>query len=286
MEKINVSLYGGKGILGGKETPLEADEIFCDMSGKCSFFQMGKCLRCRSFMSPSCKFGKTITTKGYTSRAAKYYSFKEKYKGDANYNKLSYPSELASVMGDYLYIFTQYVNVHERTERDEKWKQDINGYIVDNCGFGSNYVFIPLDKVTNELLLSIFSYRPTALMGGVITDWGKKRVPQILQDMKKCAPTIYENFVSKHPEYKYEPDYIGKRAFIDSLKPGATFKFKNVFWDFDGEYIESAEEIDIGLGSPWWTEGGTKTKVKIKVNPKMTFEVNDNGIIDENVRFV
>lgn len=26
--KINVDLYGGKGIFGGRETPLEADEIF------------------------------------------------------------------------------------------------------------------------------------------------------------------------------------------------------------------------------------------------------------------
>ena len=30
MEQISVTLYGGKGLFGGKETPLEAELIFCD----------------------------------------------------------------------------------------------------------------------------------------------------------------------------------------------------------------------------------------------------------------
>ena len=78
MNKINVNLYGGKSLFGGKESPLEADEIYCDRADKCSFYADDKCLRCRSFLAPVCKFGKNSVIKGYTSRATKYYDFKEK----------------------------------------------------------------------------------------------------------------------------------------------------------------------------------------------------------------
>ena len=49
-EKINVMLYGGKSIFGGKETPIEADEIFCDRASECTFYKENKCLRCRAML--------------------------------------------------------------------------------------------------------------------------------------------------------------------------------------------------------------------------------------------
>lgn len=78
MQKINVNLYGGKGIFGGKESPLEASIIYCDHCNDCSFYRESKCLRVRSFLSPTCKFGRVETIKGYTSRAVKYWDFKKK----------------------------------------------------------------------------------------------------------------------------------------------------------------------------------------------------------------
>ena len=287
MKKINVDLYGGKGLFGGKETPLEADIIWCERSDECSFFKEKKCILCRSFMQPSrCPYGKVDTVKGYTSRAAKYSAFKKKYTEDPVYNSLKYPSNYVSIMGDTLYIYTSYVDVRKRDPSDEKWKRDVNGYIIGNCGFGCNYVFMPVEDATNELLHAIFTYRPTSLMGDGINAWKEKRVPEILQGMRKCVPEVYERFVSEYPEFKYEPNYIGKMAYIDSLKPGTAFKAKNITYEYDGEYVSSVEEIDLGLGSPWWTQGGTKSKIRIKVNPKMTFEVTDNSIIDDDVRFV
>lgn len=286
MEKIGVNLYGGKGLLGGKEKPLEADIILCERPHECSFYKEGKCLKCRAFMAPErCPYGTVNRIKGYTSRAAKYYDFKKKYSSDPEYGKLKYPNEYVAVMGDTLYINTQYVDVHLRTERDDKWKRDINGYIVGNCGFGSNYVFMPIKDATNELLHAVFSYRPTALMGGEIAAWEKKRVPEILQGLKKCVPEVYARFVAEYPEFEYEPDYIGKRAYVDSLTPGTVFKVKGQEWLFDGEFVSSVEEVDVGSGSPWWLQGGTKTKVKIKVNPRMTFEVTDNSTVGEDTRF-
>lgn len=283
--KINVSLYGGKGLFGGRESPLEADEIYCDMAADCSFHKQGKCLRCRAFLAPTCIFGRSQTIKGYTSRAAKYYDFKKKYTQDELYSKLDYPNTMVAVMGETIYLRTIYVDVRKRREKDEAWKKDINGYIIGDPGFGNCHVFMPIEDATNELLYAMFNFKPRSMMGGTITDWPDEKVPALLQDMKSILPEMYQRFVAEFPEYQFEPNYIGKKAYVDSLRPGTIFVVKNNKWLFDGECVESVGEFDIGLGSPWWLTGGTKASVKIRVNPKMTFEINDNSIVDESTRF-
>ena len=282
--KINVDLYGGKGICGGRETPLEADEIYCDMYEQCTFYKEGKCLRCRSFLAPTCKFGRNNIIKGYTSRAMKYYDFKNKYTSDEVYNKLSYPKKLVAVIGDNLYMNLKYTLVRKRRETDEKWKRDVDGYIISEVGFRSGDVFIPLNEVTDALLYAIFSYKPRAMMGGIIEDYQKKVVPEVLQDLKKAAPDIYNNFISKHPEYNIAPNYIGKKAYVNSLKPNTKFKYKGYEWLYDGEYV-STENFNIGIFSPWCLDGIKCSDVKMKVTDKMLFEINDNSIVDEDTKF-
>lgn len=282
--KINVDLYGGKGILGGRETPLEADEIYCDMYEQCTFYKEGKCLRCRSFLSPTCKFGRNNIIKGYTSRAMKYYDFKNKYQSDEVYNKLSYPKKLVAVIGDNLYMNLKFTLVRKRTETDEKWRRDVDGYIISEAGFSSSNVFIPLNEVTDALLYAIFSYTPHAIMGGVIEDYQKKVVPEVLQDLKKAAPNIYNDFIVKHPEYDFAPNYIGKKAYVNSLKPNTKFKYKGCEWLYDGEYV-TTENFDIGIFSPWCLDGVKYSDVKMKVTDKMLFEINDNSIVDEDTKF-
>ena len=282
--KINVDLYGGKGILGGRETPLEADEIYCDMYEQCTFYKEGKCVRCRSFLSPTCKVGSNNIIKGYTSRAMKYYDFKRKYESDDVYHKLSYPKKLVAVIGDNLYMNLKYTLVRKRRETDEKWRRDVDGYIISEAGFSSSNVFIPINEVTDALLYAIFSYKPHAIMGGVIEDYQKKVVPDILQDLKNVAPDIYNNFIVKHPEYNIAPNYIGKKAYVNSLKPNTKFKHKGCEWFYDGEYV-STENFDIGIFSPWCLDGVKYSDVKMKVTDKMLFEINDNSIVDEDTKF-
>ena len=282
--KINVDLYGGKPIFGGKETPLEADEIYCDMCEQCTFYKDSKCLRCRSFLSPTCKFGRNNVIKGYTSRATKYHDFKNKYQNDEVYHKLSYPKKLVAVIGDNLYMNLKFTLVRKRKETDDKWVRDVDGYLIKEAGLCSGDVFIPLIEVTDTLLYAIFSYKPHAMMGGVIEDYQKKVVPEVLQDLKKAAPDIYNNFISNHPEYDIAPNYIGKKAYVNSLKPNTKFKYKGYEWVYDGEYI-STENFDIGLSSPWWGDGVERSNVKMKVTDKMLFEINDNSIVDEDTRF-
>ena len=174
--------------------------------------------------------------------------------------------------------------VRKRRETDEKWRRDVDGYIINDVGFGSGDVFIPINEVTDDLLYAIFSYKPHAIMGGVIEDYQKKVVPEVLQDLKKVAPDIYNDFIVKHPEYDIAPNYIGKKAYVNSLKPNTKFKYKGCEWLYDGEYV-STENFDIGIYSPWWSDGVKHSDVRMKGTDKMLFEINDNSIVDEDTKF-
>ena len=267
-------------MFGGKESPLEADEIYCDRADKCSFYADGKCLRCRSFLAPKCKFGRNTVTKGYTSRAAKYYDFKRKYEKEEYYHKLCYPSELAAVIDDVLYMNLKYTLVRKRTEKDDRWGKEVNGYLISDVGFCSGDTWIPIPEATNELLYAIFSYRPCAMMGGVIADYQAEVVPDVLMALKKCAPRIYSMFISEYPQYDLAPNYVGKYAYIKTMVDGSilTDCHGNKFTLTNGKLI--GKNINRGF-TPF---NGTMDCV-VDVEETKTYKVDKNAQCNENTKF-
>ena len=131
------------------------------------------------------------------------------------------------------------------------------------------------------------TFHPSNLMGDNLSDrYRKDIVPDLLQDLKDCAPEIYQRFTAEFPEYIYEPNYIGKEVYVNSLKPGTRFTRNGQAWIYDGEYVTSENEIGIGVYSPWCFQESSKSMISLKVNDKMTVKVESNDIIDENTRFV
>ena len=289
MKKINVCLYGGKSIFkGAKETALEADEIYCDKVDICTFYKNGNCLRCRAAFSRGCKFGKTVNRIGYTSRAAKYYTFKKQYDSDPLYNKLSHPNALVGRIGDVLYLNPKYVDVskNDGTSRSDWRGYLVDGYVVEDPHFSGVETFIPIAEITTELLHAILRWRPHSFFAGEIVAYQKEVVPDLIHGLRKYTPELYGRLIEEHPEYDIAPNYVGKKAIIASLKPGSSFKDHNGnTWIYDGEYVESASEIGLSFGSPWWADGGGRGIAKIRVNDKMKFTVTDNSQVDENTRF-
>lgn len=280
MNKINAALYGGQSLFGGRESPLEADEIYCDRSDKCSFCADGKCLKCRSFSSPRCKFGKCITTTGYTSRAAKYCNFKGKYEKDEHYSKLHYPSDLAAMIDDYLYLNLRYTLVRKRTEKDDKWKKDINGYLISEAGFCGGDLWLPILDATNEMLYAIFSYRPCTITGGVIKDYQAKVVPDVLMALKKCAPKIYNDFILAYPQFDLAPNYVGKYAYINTMANGS------VLTDCHGNQftLENKKLIGKGIKRGFTPFDGTMDCV-VDVGETKVYKVDNNAQCSENTKF-
>lgn len=140
MDKINVNLYGGKSIFGGRETPLEAEMTYCDKYKNCSFYKQGKCFSAGRWQQ-NCKFGKKVRQKGYTSRALKYNDFRDKYRKDECYNKLDEPNNTIGKIEDTFVINVRYL--HEK---------EGGGYEIETNIFSHPLIYINENDFKNELI--------------------------------------------------------------------------------------------------------------------------------------
>lgn len=284
MEKICVNLYGGKPLFGGREVPQEADILYCDSSDKCSLFKEGKCLNCRSPFGDRCNKGRVERAKGYTSRAAKYHSFRAKYMADETYNKLEYPSAYAAILGDELWLNLTYVYVHKPHKDEDGWRANKWGYIIENSVgmIARNYLHLPLAEANIDFLHKIFSYAPSPVFGsGTIKDYPQKVVPNILADLKKIAPEIYGELIAKYPEHDVEPNYIGRWAYTKTLKNGVelTDCHGNKGILKDGKiYCESFSKGFVPFN-------GVSATVIVDVSDTDTYKITDNSQWDENTLF-
>ena len=235
MEIISVHLYGGKGIFGGKETPLEAAVISCDRHEQCTYFQNDQCLNIRGFLSPRCKYGNIRNVKGYTSRATKYSAFKKEWQGHEKYGKLQYPPTKLGVIGNEVIFPYPYIRITKTEDGSIK---------ITDPGFGSNLACIEKENFTVDLINRICKFRPQAIMGGVIKDYQNKTVPLFLAHLKEVLPEKYEELRQENGELTKEVSYVGRKALLKTISPsevfynaGIRYQQFNEKWHWDGEAL-------------------------------------------------
>jgi len=252
MEKINVGLYGGKGIFGGKETPLTAKIVYCDKCKSCELYKENKCLNVTAPFSASCKYGQVQSIKGYTSRAAKYSDFRSKYKNDDKYNKLSYPQDFSFVeIGDYYVVNIAYTHIF--------YKEEFN----------------------LELLIKIVNYVPKDFNYKSIRN--DKSVNNFLVEVSKKLPNLYNEFIKEYPQYKdIKTNYVGRYAFINTMVDGSELidPHKNKFILKNGYLYCDNYRLSF---LPFNSKVG---ELKIKVTDEMTYKITDNNQVDENTKYV
>lgn len=276
MEVINVGLYGGKSIFGGKESPLEASVIYCDKHSECSYFKNGQCLKVRSVLSASCKFGSVNTVRGYTSRAKKYGEFKRKWQEHEQYNKLSYPPTKLGLIGDKVVFPYPFVRI-EKTES--------GAFKLDVPYFSSGASYIDLKDFTVELIHRICTFRPEAFMGGEIKSYQKEKVPLFLSHLKDVLPELYQEFTSKYKRFAKNIDYVGRKALLKTIKPSEINYYSSNYhnlsnkWYWDGEflnyksgYVSSVTVINDYEIETFRLRPTDKTVVKIASNDQVTKE--------------
>ena len=279
MEKINVGLYGGKGLFGGKETPLTARIIYCDKYESCELYKENKCLNVVTPFSASCKYGKIQSIKGYTSRAAKYYTFRDQYKNDDKYDKLDYPQNFSFVeIGDYYVVNIANTHIYYR---DNDIYYPLKGWAIDTPLLGSCASFIPKEEFTLELLIRIVNFIPLDFSNRSIRD--KKSVNNFLVEVSKKLPELYNEFIKEYPQYKdVKTDYVGRYALISTMVDGIELidSNKNKFILKDGYlYCDNYKSSFLPFNSP-------VGEVKIKVTDTMKYKVTDNNQVDSNTKFV
>lgn len=281
MEVINVGLYGGKGIFGGKETPLEASVISCDKHESCSFYKNGTCLKIRSFGSGGCKFGNVNTIRGYTSRARKYHEFRTKWSSHECYNKLSYPPQKIGIIDDMVVFPYPFIRIT---------KAENGKYVVEEPAlFSNNNSYIELEKFNSDLIYRICSYRPQALMGGEITSYQKEKVPLFLAHLQEILPEVYEKFVKDYPEFDKEIDYVGRKALLRTIKPSEIFYHSRDYpnlnnkWYWDGEFLvyQNGYVSRVSVINDYEIE-----TFKLKPTDKTVVKITNNEQVKEDTVFV
>lgn len=278
-EVINVNLYGGKGIFGGREKPLEASVISCNKHNECSFFKNGQCLAVRAAFSPSCKFGSERTVRGYTSRAQKYRKFKSEWQGHEQYNKLSYPPTKLGVIGDQVVFPYPYTRLEE-TE---------TGFKVKDPSFGNSISYVNIEKFTTDLIYKICAFRPQAMMGGEISDYQKKTVPLFLAHLEEVLPEKYAKFIKAYPKFANKIDHVGRKAILKTIKPTVIYKKSrqypelNSTWYWDGETLiyKSGFVSSFSVIKNYEIE-----EIKLKPSDTTVVEITSNDQVDENTVFV
>lgn len=287
MKQINVDLYGGKSIFGGKEEPLVARYIHCDSADKCSLYAEGKCLNVYGLLLAECPFGKMSSIKGYTSRAAKYRTFKNNIQQDPTYRKLDYPSDssLVCIVEDILIIRLKWVGVQPYCA-DKKYEYGDkivnNKWVLSDPWKGYDKIkklIIPKEECTPEILNEFFSFIPYSLMGGKIDKYQESVVPSIITELKRKVPEIYKNLVNKYPKYIKEDNWIGKTAYINSIVNGSKLTLDR------GTFIKNGEYLTGTYRSSFLPFGADVADLKLKITEKMTYKIDDNSQVNENTVF-
>lgn len=276
---IHVGLYGGKGIFGGKETPLEASVISCDKYKQCSFYENNQCLAVIAPFSVGCKFGSVNNIKGYTSRAQKYWKFKNEWKEHEQYNKLSHPPNKLGVIDDRVVFPYPYVRIKE-TE---------TGLKITDPSFGNSIAYIDMKKFTPDLIYRICTFRPQAMMGGEIRDYQKETVPLFLAHLEEVLPEKYESFIKAYPKFAKKIDYVGREVLLKTIKPSMVYRKSdshpnlNSEWYWDGEFLTYKGGYVSGFSV---IKDYEIEQIKLKPSDKTVVNITNNDQVDKNTIFI
>ena len=294
--KVNVELYGGKPLFGGREKPLVADEIYCECPTRCQFLENDTCVCCRAALALNhCPYGSMNRIKGYTSKAQKYGEFRSKYRADEVFSRLSYPRDVfLRIVGDYAFVYLPGVECSYVEKPDPDKLLSGTKFIGANgkIRFGhpsliSGACWIPKDELRIEDIAYMASFAPRTWMGNEpIKSYQEKTVPAFIDDIKNYWSEMYAKLEKEHPALcGKQVDYRGRKAYLKTLKEGISVKdcHGNAF-TFDGDKLVCDDYSD-SLAGP----AGAKAKharLEIPVDDDTVIEVGDNDwVVAGKTRF-
>ena len=192
---------------------------------------------------------------------------KEKYKEFIDCVEFS--TDKLAAAGDYIYLPYPYL---------KNYVNAITGII--------NERFIKSEDFTVEKIKEIFDFEPRALMGGVIQDFQDKHIPKFLQHLKEDMPDKYNEFIKTYPQISAEAEtissnYIGRKAYINTLNIGAVIPHRKGEFIYDGKFLVCGDYNDTFM--PFGNRGAY---VRIKVTDNMTTEISDNAQVNEKTKFI
>ncbi|MDE6284762.1 MAG: hypothetical protein K2M17_03370 [Bacilli bacterium] len=268
MKKINVTMYGGKGIFKEREQPYNVDVAYCDKCDQCDFYKNGTCFNAGRIKC-NCRIGKKENIRGRTSKSLAGREFYSKWKNDECYALLKEPKRTIGIVDDIVILNINCMKLNENNEP------------VEDVGFGKDGLsYISLKDFTPNLIKQICDLRPRTLFNdGFIRAYYEEYVPKFLDDLKRNYKDIWNNFISVYSEYDKEINYVGRMAYISSLRNGLKIRGSGSEWQIKDDYIICENWRDI---YPFNARYG---EVKIKITDNLVCEITTNEQVDENTKF-
>jgi len=265
LEEINVTMFGGKGIFGGRETRKEAVISSCAFTDDCEALAAGRCASSNPRLD-SCVNMENRTVQGYTSRAMKYGEFVRKWKSHDKYNAVKNGLKRFEHVGNNLIrIDLPHINI-------EKALNGERGYSAMD---GGKVHYMDKEDFDVEKLKKVMQSYSFALMGGRLDS--KEEKEEMLLAIKEIDRELYDEYIE---ETGTEIDFIGKKAYLNTLKPSTQLTGG---WFWDGEYMskESRNRVDCGVIFGF----GYGTEIKFKPENDSVVEIRSNDWVDDNTKF-
>lgn len=270
MEKENildVSMFGGKGLFGGRETKLEAVVSRCKFSETCEALKQGRCAA-NNPMREVCESLETESVTGYTSRAKKYYSFKSKWESHEKYSAVKKGLRRFEYIGENrIRIQLSYIDV-ARAIHGHK------GYSAMSTG---EPFYIDRDIFNLEMLLNIMSSYSNSLLGGSLSKSSIHSKEEMLLAIKDLDIELYNKYIEATG---HEISYIKKEAYIKTLKPNVSL---TEGWYWDGEYLSRKLRTSVNCNLIRGFAYGEE--VFIKPAEDSIIVIEDNTWVDEDTKF-
>ena len=248
---------------------------FCENSEHCDAYKNKKCLMLAGLYGSRCPYGSIHREEGFTKMAKNcgqlIANYKKKY-GDVAY-QLKALNTICNI-GDYIYVPLAYASSCKTPIRDREF------FVVSD----SSFFVMKKSDFTPEFVVELLQYTPRAWMGGTITQYQEKELPQFAFQLNRNMPEMYQKVLEIYPEiegYLNQITCVGKIAKVQTLLPG-TVKLGSVLWDWNGKTLSTAAKGVIFMPS---SKNITDEIISFEPGENVLVEIVNNGTVSEDTVF-
>ena len=268
-EVVNVVMYGGKDIFGGRETKRVAVVGRCEFAGVCKALKQGRCAAYNPRMY-NCQYLETSSHEGYTSRAKKFHEFIDKWKSHEKYNVIEDGLKRFDYVGDgMIRIELPHIDIHKALEG----KNGHDAFRAKNVGY------IKESEFTLESLINLMnSYSYPLMGGGKLKATDKKQ--EILIAIKELNKELY-NLYEKETDTTI--DYKGKLAYLKTIKKNTQLPDG---WYWDGVKLSKADTDRVHVSRESGIKGFLEgSEISFVPEDEAVIEIKNNDWVTNETKF-
>ena len=270
---INFTYYDPNNSLfkAGKSDRERYTVYYCSNCENCDAYKTNQCILMNGLYGQRCPYGKKISEEGFTKASRKCGDLIAK--GKELYSDVKYAMrELNYIcfIGEYVYLPLPWLDNYANPIREK--------------GFFYSDGLMPRSKFTPEFVVELINFRPRALMGGYITEYASKYLPEFIRQLRRTMPEMYAEVQRVYPEVDnigtlQNMNFVGKKALVKTLLPckvGLCGKVHIAEWD--GTVIRTT-----GRELGWLLDGNED--VTIVPNDNTYVQVLENSCVTDETVF-